>query len=269
MRSKSLVVAVALASLAGACADGAGEPMTNAPADDPAATTSVDGSSGVTGQIEGDWIIIEGVPTVPGYPISLSVTGSEFSGRSACNLYGGTAGIAGASLAFEDMGMTDMGCEGAVMDSESAYLRALAAVTGWRIADGRLELLGPAVPLVFERAPEVPISELVGTVWVLETVIEGDEAFSAVGDPATLILNDDGSLSGSTGCRSLDGSWTLANGQVFLPELSADGRCSADLAVQDSIVVNVLGDGFTPSVDGGVLTLTSMGNEGLVYRVEG
>ena len=269
MRSRSFVVAVALAILAGACANGAGGPTTNAPGDDPPPTTSVDGSSTVTGQIEGDWIIIEGVPTVAGYPISLSVTGNEFSGRSACNLYGGTAGIDGASLAIEDMGMTAMGCEEAVMDSESAYLRALAAVTAWKITDDRLELLGPPEPLVFERAPEVPISELVGTVWVLETVIEGDEAFSAVGDPATLVLNDDGSVSGSTGCRSLDGSWTLANGQVFLPELSADGRCSADLAVQDGIVVNVLGDGFTPSVDGGVLTLTSMGNEGLVYRVEG
>lgn len=266
MSARLLIAAAALAALAGACAgDGGAEPSV-APSD-ASSTTSVAGAPSPDSQIEGDWILVAGVPTVGGYPISLSVSGSEFSGRSACNLYGGTAGIDGTSLTFEDMGMTAMACDAAVMDSESAYLIALGAVTGWTASGDRLELLGSDEPLVFERAPEVPIDEMVGTTWVLESVVEGDEVFVAVGEPATLILDGDGSLTGSTGCRTLEGSWEVTNGQIMLPQFAADGTCGASVAVQDGIVVNVLGDGFSASIDGGVLTLTSMGNEGLLYRV--
>jgi hypothetical protein len=51
--------------------------------------------------------------------------------------------------------------------------------------------------------------------------------------------------------------------------MSAEGECPEDLAQQDSHVVTVLGDGFRAVVDDRTLTLTSLGEQGLVYRDEG
>ena len=47
------------------------------------------------------------------------------------------------------------------------------------------------------------------------------------------------------------------------------GECPAELAEQDGLIVNVLGDGFTTAIEGDRLTLTSRGEEGLVYRNDG
>jgi hypothetical protein len=88
---------------------------------------------------------------------------------------------------------------------------------------------------VFNRAPQVPTEALVGTTWILETILDGDVAATPIGDAATLLLD-------------------------------ADGECSQDVVDQDGIVVTVLGDGFRPTIEGDLLTITSMGDQGLVYR---
>jgi len=71
---------------------------------------------------------------------------------------------------------------------------------------------------------------------------------------------------GSTGCRALNGRYTIAGVEVTMAELSAHGDCPVELRDQDAVVVRVLGDGFRVEVDHEILTLTSTGNEGLAYR---
>jgi len=238
------------------------QPTTTAP------QTVDDGSGGPSEGTEpnGDWILVSGVQVVDGYPISLTINELEFGGRAACNQYGGTILIGDDVWELSEMFMTEMACEPAVMDAEQAYLSAMNEVDGWYVTDGALTLTGPDPELVFEPAPEVPTEALVGTEWVLESVIQDDAASSTVGDPATLLLSDDGTLIGSTGCRTLTGTWVEADGQIFFPDFAADGECSDEVSRQDGIVVTVLGDGFRATIDGDVLTLTSMGDEGLVYR---
>ena len=51
-----------------------------------------------------------------------------------------------------------------------------------------------------------------------------------------------------------------------MTEMTAHGECPAELEAQDGHVVTVLGDGFSAGVDGQLLTLTSSGDLGLVYR---
>jgi hypothetical protein len=53
-----------------------------------------------------------------------------------------------------------------------------------------------------------------------------------------------------------------------MPEMAAEGECPPDLQAQDDQVISVLGDGFRASVEGQVLSLTSSGGLGLVYRAE-
>lgn len=228
---------------------------------------SLDASSGAPP--DGDWQLVEGISVVAGYPITLLIAGSEVSGRAACNSYFGTVAVNSVAVSFNDLGQTEMGCEPTVMEAEATYLSALASAEAFLLAGDRLTLSGPEGELVFEPVAPIPTAALIGTRWVLETLIEGETASTVGGDPATLLLTADGTLNGSTGCRTLTGRW-LENGDVIVvPELTANGDCPQDLFRQDSQVVTVVGDEFRAAVEGNLLTLTSMGGDGLVYRAEG
>lgn len=117
--------------------------------------------------------------------------------------------------------------------------------------------------------PPEPEGTSTGTRWVLETVVDGPTASSTTGEPATLELSGGGTLTGSTGCRALTGSFETEGDVVRLTELRAGPEeCPADVEAQDRHVLSVLGDGFRVSVDGARLTLTGSGGRGLVYRAE-
>ncbi len=215
---------------------------------------------------DGVWELSAGLSMVDGYPITMSIDHAGVTGRAACNAYFGTVTVNGSSISFGELGQTAMGCEPAVLAAENAFLTVLQLVSHFEFAEGALVLSSPEGDLVFKPVAPVQTAELVDTTWVLETIIEGETASSVAGDPATLLLGTDGSLTGSTGCRTLNGRWHESGGVVIVPELSADGYCPEQLSDQDSLVVTVVGDEFRAVVDGEILTLTSMGGDGLVYR---
>jgi len=217
---------------------------------------------------DGDWILVSGVAMVDGGPITLSFDGEEIGGRAACNTYGGTATITGNSIGIPGGGsffMTEMGCQANIQASEGAFVSALFEVRSWSVDGGKLELSGQDVSLVFDPVAAVPTSAIVGTNWVLESLILGETATSVSGK-ATLLLSDDGTVTGSTGCRELSGTWVVGSGEIFFPEFSASGECSQDLRTQDGQIVTVLGDGFVAQVTGDRLEVTDASGEGLVYR---
>jgi heat shock protein HslJ len=165
---------------------------------------------------------------------------------------------------------TAMGCSPeAVMESERSYLDALLHVDTLTSDSGTLTLSGDGVELLFVSLPPANIEDLTGSVWVLIRLIDGDSVSNAAGDRATLELFTDGSMLGSTGCRSLHGSYTVDGAEVVMTEMSAEGDCPEALAEQDNHVVTVLGDGFRAVVEDRTLTITSAGEQGLVYREDG
>lgn len=159
-----------------------------------------------------------------------------------------------------------MGCEPDVMAAESAYLTALPRVDRGARDDADLTLGGDGVELRFTLEPPVPTEALVGTTWTLDSLLDGGTAARAAGEPATLRLDEDGTLAGSTGCRRLTGAYVVNGDEVLFTDLAADGECPEELALQDGHVVEVLGDGFRVSVDADRLTLLSVGDRGLVYQ---
>jgi heat shock protein HslJ len=203
------------------------------------------------------------------HPVTVVVEASRIGGTSACNGYGGRLVGTGDGIRIEELSWTAMACMPAsVMDVEAAYLAALARVTAIGVEGEQLLLRGPGVELRFDRLPEPAVSTVIGTTWQLETLLVGDVAQAAAGDPAELLLRDDGTLRGSTGCRAFDGRWIETPERIQVTELAmTDQACPEELALQDSHVVSVIGDGFFPSVDGDLLTLVDPGSIGLVYRV--
>lgn len=249
-----LVVALAVASLAlSACSVLAGS------VPDPA---------------NGDWHLTEGTVDgqdlqVPaGVRITLSISGDEVGGNNSCNSYFGRIDTSGGRLAFVELGQTEMACPD-VMDLEATYMAALQAVTALEVTDDELHLTGPDVDLRFDRVEPLPASDLVGTTWTLESLIQGDAASSVGGDPATLELTEDGQISGSTGCREFTGTYELEGDTIQVTQLiTNDNACPAELQRQDDHVLSVLGDGFLASIAENRLTIVSTGDQtqGLDYR---
>jgi heat shock protein HslJ len=223
---------------------------------------------------EGSWVLVSGstdageIPLVDDHPITLTIDGSTIGGTAACNGYGGRLEATAAGVEIRDLAWTAMACmPDEVMAAESAYTQSLSAVRAIRRDGQQLVLEGIGLELRFDPLPAPPTAELIGPIWLLDTLVDGDVATAPMGEPATLELRADGTFSGSTGCRPFDGQW-VENGERLLATTFAMGDvvCPVELAGQDNHVVSVIGDGFMPSVDGGRLTLTDSGGLGLVYR---
>ena len=257
IRRPSTILGLGL--LLAACGGTAAAPS-SPPAVDVSGVWTLDAGTGP----DGDLVVLED------HPITFTLEGTEISGTSACNSYGAQIErpIAGG-VNVGEIGMTAMACEEPVMTAEGAYVAALSRVSEIVPEGERLVLRGDSVTLEFSRLPPVPMADLVGTTWTIESILVGDVAAAPAGEPASLLLLDDGRLEGSTGCRSFTGAWIEADGQVRATRLAmGPEECPADLADQDSHVVSVIGDGFVPSVDGDLLTLMDPGSIGLVYRAE-
>jgi heat shock protein HslJ len=242
---------VVLLTLLAACA----EP--SSPAGDP---------TGVVWELQSGRIDEGPVPIVEGHPITLSLTDEGAGGTSACNSYSGEYVVSDDRISFSDLTHTEMGCVPAeIMESERVYLEGLARVDRFSTGEGDLNLSGEGVELVFVPLPPVPDAGLTATVWVLDGLVQGDSMSSVAGDRATLEMFSDGSLLGSTGCRSLNGSYVVTGTGVSVSGLEAEGNCPSELTDQDALVVTVLSDGFTAEVQGNTLTLSTTGGLGLVY----
>jgi heat shock protein HslJ len=230
------------------------------------------GIGDLSGDLDGDWVLETG--TVDGARlqpigdtrISLQIEGSTVGGIAACNHYGGEIERDGDRISFGAMSTTEMGCDQPVMALESAYVAALGRVDRAARDGDRMRLSGAGVELDFSLVQPLADANPIGTNWVLESLILGDSVSSVMGD-ASLRLDADGTLSGSTGCRSFDASYRIEGGTLEVQDWIIDMRpCGADNAGQDGHVQVVLEGLVTIAVSGDRLTLM-VGDRGLDYRV--
>lgn len=257
---QATITLLALAGLLAAC--GAGQAAPSVPAASP-------------GDVVGTWVLTGGTidgdnaPVLADHRITMTITGSTIGGTAACNSYGGEITMGADGLHLDNLGQTDMACEDPAMAAEAAYMAALVRVREI-VRDGHeLVARGDGVELRFAALPPPPTADLVGTTWVLDTMLVGDVAASPMGEPATLELSEDGTFTGSTGCRTFSGDWVEQGDQIQAPSWGMDQTtCPPELSAQDDHVVSVIGDGFIPTIEGDLLTLMDPGGIGLVYRAE-
>ena len=268
-RGRLVVAGLALALASGACGTVGAADSSPGKAEDP-------GDGAAAALESGTWELTEG--TVDGRPvvvpvhhrITLNVDDGGYSGTAACNDYGGALEVRGDEVMFGEVTQTAMGCAAAVERAEERFLGSLDLVRSASVRSDVLELDGPDVRLRFERQAPVPIDQVVGTTWQLQTVCraEGDRV-SAVVD-ATLRLREDGTLAFTTGCQRATGEWLLDGDRVELTFFNQESRtdCSGRAAEQGRVVGDVLVDGFRATVDEQRLLVSSYGSE-LEYRAAG
>jgi heat shock protein HslJ len=194
--------------------------------------------------------------------VSLGFADGQASGRSACNSYvGGYTAEDDGSLSFDAIGGTEMACEAPLMSLESVYLSALGAVTSFSITSSpsgsTLELVGEEGTLsFFEEVPPQPLP-LVGTTWTLDSVYAGDAVSSTIaGTRTTMVLADDGSLSGSAGCNTYSGTYTLDGDALTVGALATTKMaCADDVMAQEAAFLAGMQGVAASSIEGSRLTL--------------
>jgi heat shock protein HslJ len=223
--------------------------------------------------LAGTWVLVSGhgpggtIEVPAGWQVTLIFNGDEVGGQ-ACNHYGGTYELDGSRISFSAMSMTEMACEEPMMSVEAAYHAALLAVDRVELEGDSLTLTAADAELSYTRQAPVADADLVGTDWVLDTLIDGDAASSVIGD-GRLLLTDEGRISGSTGCRLFDGEYAAAGSSVTVTQLiTTMNPCDETNGGQDGDVLGVIDGTFTFSIEGDRLTISN-GQTGLVYRAEG
>ncbi len=223
----------------------------------------------------GEWQLINGevdgqtLELVPSHPVTITFAEDAFGGTASCNGYGGVYQRANTAIILTDIAVTEMACSPSeTMTLESQFLEGLARADGLLLAD-TLSLTGDGVRLMFQAVEPVEEAALLGTVWVLDTLIQGDAASSVSGDRATLEFFSDGSVIGSTGCRGFTGQYVVSGAEVVITDLLAGPEeCPGELASQDSQVISAIEGGFRVDIDGDRMTTWTHGDEGLGYRAE-
>lgn len=246
-RSPAILTLISLALVA--CADPGDEQgsVGTDPRDLTGVVWTLDGSSMAD--------LVDDVPS--GATVTLAFEDGQAHGSAACNSYGGSyeAGDDG-SLSLDGFAVTEMACEPALMALESAYLEALGAVTGF-FAEGRLDLIGDEVALIFyEEMPPVALP-LVGTPWQLTTFATGEVVFTVLaGTELTATLDGDGALAGSAGCNTFSGTYTSAgNALSFSPLTTTKMRCHGEVMAQETAFLDAMAAVQSFSIEGGQLSL--------------
>ncbi|HEU4515579.1 MAG TPA: META domain-containing protein [Nocardioidaceae bacterium] len=224
--------------------------------------------------LEGSWHLVsgrdaDGVFDLAGRKVTLKVEGEEAGGTSACNLYGARVAVDGDDVTLSELGGTEMACEPDVMALEQRYLEALGAVERGERGDDVLRLSGPGVTLELSLDPPVEDAALVGTTWLLESLIDGDSV-SSVAEQGDLRFLDGGVMVATVGCGTQRARYVLDGDDVALTDFTDRdpdaGTCPPDAEAQHAHAVDVLRDGFTAHVEGDRLTLMNQQGKGLDFR---
>jgi len=73
--------------------------------------------------------------------IILRSEGNRVAGSGGCNRIMGGYELRGEDIAFKGMASTRMACAGGLMETESAFLKALDETRGWKIVGEKLTLM--------------------------------------------------------------------------------------------------------------------------------
>jgi heat shock protein HslJ len=208
------------------------------------------------------WALTElmGKPPVAGTGISAQfTTDGKVAGSAGCNRYSGTYTVSGNQITFSSpMAATMMMCEQAIMDQESAYLKALGEAKTFAVKGDRLTLSGAggAALAVFKAQSQ----DLAGSNWEASAYNNGKQAVVGVLEGTTLTANfgKDGALTGNAGCNGYNGPYKVDGAKLAIgPLASTMKNCSDPAGVmdQEAQFMAALQSAATYQIEGNVLEL--------------
>lgn len=180
-----------------------------------------------------DWTVvtIAGTATVPdARPTMRFAFEGQVTGSDGCNQYGGPFRTDRQEIVVGKLTSTLIGCEPLLAAQAQAFTEALTGASTWRLTEaGGLELRGHgdliAEPLVDAPPPsDAVVSDLAGTGWLLQEL----GGITLVDVEPTLAFGGDGTVSGSSGCNTFNGTYDLDGAALSFGPLATTKRACAD-----------------------------------------
>ncbi|HPU38457.1 MAG TPA: META domain-containing protein [Microthrixaceae bacterium] len=261
--------AAAMALLLTAAGAGCGKDEVKATKDSttPPSTTAAAGSSmkPASGLAGTSWKLTGAVAnTVPTLAFDKAGT---FSANTGCNTLNGSWTAKGDALTLKAGPMTQMAClDAAANTQETTIVDAFAKVAKFNQTDTSLKLLDASGKDLL--AYEAVSGDLAGTSWKGTGVNTGSALVtSALVEKVTLDFGADGTVSGSDGCNTFTGTYTLDGANVSFSELASTKKaCAADVQeVADQYVAGLAaatkversGNSLTLRDDAGAMQFTA------------
>ena len=163
---------------------------------------------------------------------SATFTGGTIAGDAGCNRYTGTYTLDGDKMTISGVATTTMACPAIPSAVEKAYLAALDKVATYAVSGTKLELK-TAEGKVGLRFAVAEAPALTKTRWVATMINNGTGAVASVvaGSTVTAIFAEDGTVAGSGGCNTYNGTYTVDGAALDFGPLVATKMACADQAV--------------------------------------
>ncbi|SEK21152.1 META domain-containing protein [Rhodococcus maanshanensis] len=215
---------------------------------------------------------VEGAPIPGGGPLTVEFVGQDrISMTAGCNRGNSTVDLSDGTVVTGPIATTMMACVGDTAGADEWMTSLFEADPAWTL-DGdtlRLTTSDTSVTLVDKKIanPDRPIT---GTTWVVDQLISPTAVTTSVAletAAPTLLIGDDGSVSGSTGCNRMTGTAQVAGDKVtFGPLATTMMACEPDVAEVERAVLGVLNGETTFTVDADRARVMQADGDGLGLR---
>ncbi|MGW0016705.1 META domain-containing protein [Rhodococcus sp. NPDC003382] len=252
-RTFGVLAALALTVVATACSSDEGADATSS-ATDPAALI---GRTFVSTEVTGTPIPGEG-PLVVEFPEP-----GRIAATAGCNRAVGEVDLADGVLRTDRLASTMMACP-PPKDGADAWLTGLFdADPQWSVDGDVLTLTGDAVTVSLTDKKVVdPDRPLTGTEWVATTMYTPDATVTSVAlerSAPSLLVDEDGSVSGSTGCNRFTGTAQIGDGTLTFGPLATTRMACPDpeVAAVENHVLAVLAGETVYEIDAATMRITA------------
>ena len=203
-------------------------------------------------------------PLVPGTRIRLDFQNDGRLGVAAgCNTVGATYRIEAGKLNTSDAATTEIGCPQPGQAQDEWVFAFVLSGPAATLSGNELTLTqGDLVGRFLDREVADPDRPLVGTTWVVSTILSRDLASSVpAGILATLAFSDDGRMTVSTGCNTGGGTYTVDGANMSFGPIALTKRaCRGAAAEMEPAIVATLGaDRLAYEIEATTLSLRSAG----------
>ena len=193
-------------------------------------------------------------PAVEGVEAGLTFNeDGTITGTSGCNGLGGDYTVEGDQITFGEFVSTLMACDDPIMAQEEAAHKVMTGTAAYKIEGDTLTITKDDMVLVLTRGtqeavpPSASSSATLTGKWTLTSYRISDVLASPVADAeAYLTFNEDGTLTGTSGCNEFGGSYTVEGDQITFKEIvSTLMLCDEPLMGQEETMQQVLTDTAT------------------------
>ncbi|MEV6387907.1 META domain-containing protein [Nocardia xishanensis] len=219
---------------------------------------------------------VQGEPIPGGGPLSLRFADGKVIAYAGCNTISGAVTLDDHVLRTEELASTLIGCPGEAADADRWVDTLLTSAPTWKLDGDTLTLRNDeqTVTLLDKKVAQ-PDKPLRGTTWVVNGLITPDAQIrsqAVVDAKPTLVIAEDGSVSGSAGCNRLTGTVTTEPGQdgekVTFRLGATKMMCPPEVMEVETVVLRALDGTTTATIDADILTLRNQNGHGLTLTAQ-